>query len=271
MNAKPDGRTLGLLSGPGLLAASLIDDRIPNPAKDFTILGRIVRNRIVLATGKESPFQTFGDVLKTAEKRAIVFGVSEVGSTNLTNIILTSHLLGIETEFIAGYPGSLSTIMAALRGEVDLVSHTFQSMLPSINNGDLKPLLQISSERISAHSSLDGVPLLGGPGGVAAARAAALGRDREQSMSDAAAMIGLLGAGVLAAAPLGLAPSVQQCLEVSLHQVLTDPAFMEKAAIANRSLDVARGESALSDARAAAEGMKRFAPIVREAFRRLRG
>jgi len=271
MRAKPDGRSLGLLSGPGLLVASLVDDRIPDPAADFTILGRVVRNRIVICTGRDSPFETFEDVLKTAAKRSIVFGVSEVGSTNLINIVLTTHLLGIEAEYIAGFPGSVSTVMAALRGDIDLVSHTFQSVLPSIADGDLKPLLQINAERISPHSSLDGVALLGGEGGIAAKRAASLGRDIEETKSDAAAVTSLLGAGILVGAPLGLESSLHRCLENRLYEVLTDPAFVEKAAQANRSLDVARGEIALRDVRSAALRSKKFVPIVNEAFKKLRG
>ena len=104
-----------------------------------------------------------------------------------------------------GFPGSGSTVLAAFRGEIDLVSHTFQSILSSIEAGDLKPLLQIGTERISPHKSLEGVPLLGGAGGVAAIRAAARGEDIHQARRDAQAVIDLLGAGVLAAAPLGAA------------------------------------------------------------------
>jgi tripartite-type tricarboxylate transporter receptor subunit TctC len=271
MRARPDGRTLGLLSGPGLVTASLADEGIPDPSTDFTILGRIVRNRVVICAGRGSPFHTFEDVLTTAKERSIVFGVSEVGSTNLINIVLTSHLLGIEAEYIAGFPGSNSTVMAALRGEIDLVSHTYQSVLPAIEEGDLKPLLQISAERILPHSSLDGVPLLGGAGGVAAQRAATLGGDIDRARRDADAIISLLGAGILAAAPLGLEGGLHRCLESRLYQVLTDPAFAESAARANRSLDVARGGEALRDVRSAVMESRKFIPVVQAAFRKLRG
>jgi tripartite-type tricarboxylate transporter receptor subunit TctC len=271
MGAEPDGLTLGLLSGPGLLVASFVDEGIPDPGADFTILARIVRNKVVLCSGRDSPFENIRDVLKAADQRALVFGVSEVGSTNLINIILTTHLLGIDAEYIAGYQGTASTVMAALRGEVDLLSHTFESILPRIVDGELRPLLQISDERISPHKSLDGVALLGGDKGVAAIRAAELGGDVQESRRDADALASLMGAGLLVGAPLGMESSLNRCLEHRLYEVLTDPAFANRAGQATRSLDVARGERALMDFRTAAVGAKKFVPVVREAFRKLRG
>ena len=79
-----------------------------------------------------------------------------------------------------------------------------------------------------------------------------------------------LRAGLLVGAPLGLENGLYQCLENQLYDALTDPAFTDKAARADRSLDISRGERALMDLRTTARDAKKFLPIVRETFRKLR-
>jgi len=271
--AKADlnGLTLGILNGPGLLIASLTGEtKAPNPARDFTILGRVVRSRLVWVTGKNSPFKTMEDVLKESKKRPIIFGITEIGSTNSVNIAVASHILNIRPEYVAGYPGSRESSLAVLRGDVDIMSLTFESGLDRIESGDLRPLLQTSVERISPHPSLEGVALLGGKQGLAARQAAQIGHDVDEAIADAAALIGLVDAGRLIVAPLGFEENLLRCLEKRLYDVLTDPAFVKAATAAKRSLDVARGAQAHADVIAAVGKAKKLAPIVRDAIEEVR-
>jgi tripartite-type tricarboxylate transporter receptor subunit TctC len=237
----------------------------------FTILGRVARNHAVWFTAGRSPFQSIDQLLSEARRRSIVFGVPEVGSTNFVAIAITSFLLGINTEFIAGFSGSRETSLAVLRGDVDIGSFNFESVLDRTEAGDLRPLLQISSEQISGHSSLQDAPLLGGNAGVAARQALKLRRDVERATADAGAVAELAGAGRVIAAPLGLEEGLARCLEQRLHEALTNPAFEAAAAAASRSLNVARADEARADLQAAAEKAERFIPIVRETIRNLRG
>ncbi len=269
--ASPDGLTVGILSVPGLLVAALTGaTTAPNPAKDFTILARIARSRQIWATGSRSSFQSIGDVLKTAEKRPLVFGLAEVGRNSFVNIAVTSFLLGLDVEFVVGFAGNRAAGLAATRGDVDLVAYNFESILDQIEAGDLRPLLQISTDLISPHPSLKGVPLLGGDKGLAARRAGELGKDVEEAKEDANALAGLIGAGIVIAAPLGLEESLFRCLEQMLYKTLTDPAFEKAAAVANRSLDVARSSVAHSEIQATAKRVEKFLPIVQEAIRKVR-
>jgi tripartite-type tricarboxylate transporter receptor subunit TctC len=269
--SSPDGRTLGLINAPGLLVASLTGKtNAPNPARDFTILGRIVRNLHVCVTAGDSPLRTMDDILAESRKRPILVGISEAGSTNFVNLAVTADLLGINTEFIAGFGGSRETSLAVVRGDIDMAGFTFESILDRIEAQDLRPVLQISAERISPHASLEGVPLLGGDKGLAARRAAELGRDARKRQDEALALSGLTGMGLLVAAPPRMDESLFQCLDRKLHEALTDPAFQAAAAGANRSLDVGRAFEAQADIEAAAKQAEMFVPIIRETINKIR-
>src|SRR6185369_15071053 len=120
MNASPDGLTLGIMNVPGLMVAGLTGEaEVPDPAKDFTILGRVSRSWHVWAVGNRSPFQNIEELLAEAEKRAILFAIVELGSTSFVTISVSTHLLGVNFELVSGFSGMKNASMAALRGEVD--------------------------------------------------------------------------------------------------------------------------------------------------------
>ncbi len=269
--AKADGLTLGILDAAGLLGAVLTQEPgVPNPIEDFTILGRVVRNQQVWATGANSPFRTFDDVLEEANKKAILLGITDVGGTSFVNIAISSFLLGIQPEFVTGFKGSRGSSLAAIRGEVDCVALTFESILDRIEAGDLRPLLQISEEPIASHPSL-GVPLLGGEQGLAVRRARELGRNVEEAKTDTKALVSLIGAGRLIAAPPGLEESLFRCLEQGLYATLTDSSFIVAAVTAKRSLEVARAEEVRMDLQTAIARAEKFIPIIQEALKKVRG
>ena len=269
--ATPDGYTLGILNGPGLLTAFVSGiAAAPNPATDFTILGRIARSRQVWATGRNSGIRTLDDAIRRSERGPLVFGVREVGGTAFVNIAVTSDLLALPIEIVTGFVGNRDASLAALRGDVDLVAYTFESVRDRILTGDLRPLLQISDVPISDDPALAGVALLGGADGVAARRAAALGRSVTEATRNAQGISALIEAGRLIAAPPGLEPDLLRCLERAVAGALSDGAFVSSARSANRSLDVAGGREALETLRAAATYAQRFAAIVADAIRRVR-
>ena len=270
-DSRPDGATLGLVNGPGLLVASLTGElSAPNPATEFTVLARVASSRHVWATGANSGLNTLSDVFTEAEKRPIIFGVREVGGTAFVNIAVTTSLLGVDRKIVAGFRGNLDTTLAAVRGDVDLVTYTFESIRNQIVSEDLRPILQVSAVPISSDPLLDEVPLLGGEQGVAASRASVLGRDTSEAVRDAGALSALIGAGRIVVAPLGLDSQIQRCMEEALDISLTSDVFRATAANAHRSLNLASSDQALAELQAAVARADRFFPIVREAIREVR-
>ena len=269
--AKPDGATLGLVNGPGLLVAALTGEvSAPNPATEFTVLARVASSRHVWATGAQSNLHGLSDVFAEADERPIVFGVREAGGTAFVDIAVATSLLGLDREIVAGFRGNRDTTLAAVRGDIDLVAYTFESIRDQILSGDLRPILQISDVPISPDPLLDSVPLLGGEQGVAARRAAVLGRDSSQAIEDAGALSSMIGSGRLVVAPLGLDSQIRACMEEALFTTLASQAFRVTAANAHRSLNLARPDQALADLQGAVARADRFLPIIREAIREVR-
>ena len=271
VRSRPDGRTLGLISGSGMLAASVAGEtRAPDPATDFTVLGRVAGSEQVWATGRDSPLRTMDDVFAAARTRPIVFGTRDVGGLSFLSITLGSWLLGLPVEIVPGYGGTSGGVLAAVRGEVDLVSYDFDTIYGSIDGGDLRPLLQIAAAPVSADPALAGVPALGGPGGAAAARARARGMSVEEVLDDVGPFLDLVNAGRLVVAPPRMPATLSACLEEALLSVLRDTGFRRRAARARLSLDVAGSAGARGRLASAARRRGRFEPVIRAAIAELR-
>lgn len=269
-NAAPDGLTVGIVNAPALLVASLLgESEAPNPLRDFTILGRASRSRHVWATGGRSPLRTMDDVFARARGGPIVFAVDEVTSSGFVGAVLAAPLLGVDVAFVSGFAGSRENTMAAVRGEVDLVSVNFDSGRDRIESGDLRPLLQISDTPIAGHPSLAKVPLFAGPGGLAARRANP-GRDREEATADARAVAAIVGAGRIVVGPPGLPAPLFACLEGGLRAAAADPAFLKQAAAAERSVDTAPAAVASDELALVRERAPQFLPLLRAAVERAR-
>jgi len=266
-DAAPDGSTLGILNGPGMLIAGMIGETpVPDPLDDFKILGRVGRSKHVWATGGRSPYHTIEDLLSAAESRPLLFAVDKVGTASFTCAALGGSLVQVAVAFLAGFPGSRQTSLAAMRGDADLVSHTFESIADRIAAGDLRPLLQISSSPISGHPALAGVPTLGGGTGLAVKRAAASGLAPRGAEDDARAIANLIGAGRLVVAPPGLPANISGCLELALGRVFADTDFIEAVARAGRSLDTADADTTRADLIAVKSRSSRFLPVLKDAI-----
>jgi tripartite-type tricarboxylate transporter receptor subunit TctC len=270
-DARPDGRTVGILNAPGLLAASIsAGPSFPNPARDFSIVGRLGRGRAVVATGANSPLRTVEDLISRSQTKPLVFGLTGAGSNNLVAIAGITALLGLRTTYLAGYGGSREETLAVMRGEVDLVSTSYESLQSSLASGDVRPILQVSSETISTLPAMQGVARLAGPDGWAARRAAATGRTAAQAAEDAQALDDAFGAGIVVAAPKGLPAELLACLRARFDVAAADPLFLQAAKAADRALDTGNGVEGLKAIEAAEAHLVRFAPLIREAIERIR-
>jgi len=271
-DARPDGRTLGLLNAGALLMGQLIrDSAAPHPIDDFTLLGRISRTPQIWATAGDSPLKTMADVVAEARRRPLVFGITEFGANNALNAAVGARLLDLRHEIVPGYQGSRGLTLAAIRGEVDVVPLTLTARIAAIEAGDLQPLLQMASEPITDHPRLAPVPCIGGAEGVAVARARATGRDLEQTRADAEALALLLNSGRLAAAPHGLPSGLTACLRRQLAAALADPACSEAATAAHLVLEFGDAPFVRADLEQALAGAERFVPWLEAARRKVRG
>ena len=268
--ARTDGLTLGMCNGSGLLVAALTGVAgTPHPLHDLTILGRTGRNKGVLVTGKNSLIKTVDDLVKPSSRPLLA--AAALGSNSFLWAVVLSDLLHVAMRPMLGYNSSVSSALATMRGDVDVTTYSFQSLLPQIESGDLRPLLQLGDRPISGHPALSNVPLLGGSDGWAVGRAQASGRSPQAAEDDAAGLAALVAAGRLIVAPRGLEVEVLRCLDRAIGDILTDPRFATAMTRARRPLDTATREGAARDFAKASRQSARFMPLIREAVRTLRG
>lgn len=270
-DAAPDGKTLGILNGPGLMAASLSSDTpYPNPARDFDIIGRLQRNVHAILTGADTGPHDLAELLELQRGRRLLAGLTGLASSNVMALAVSASLVGLELDYIPGYPGSREELLGAMRGEVDIISATYESVRSNVASGDLRVLMQYSDGPIADDPELEGVPWLAGPDGWAARRAAEGGRTPEQAQADAAALIEYLGSGTVVAAPKGIPPDLLRCLRAQFLEAARTPEFAGAAEAARRTMDVAGGEEALAELAAAESTLARFASLVRDVIARAR-
>lgn len=270
-DAPPDGRTVGIMNAPGLFGAAFTGvDKFLNPARDFSVLGRLGRSRPVLAVAASSRLKTMEDLLDQQKTRPLLCGVSGIGSNSLLITAVCEALLGLRVDYLAGLSGSRDNMLSVLRGDTDLMSANLDSVQQAVDQGDLRVLLQIADGPINDDPALKTVAWLGGPDGWAARRASELGRDADRAMSDAGALIDFAGAGIIVTAPKQLPGELLACLRARLHEAASSSGFYSAARAAKRTPEVATGERAQADLSAAEQHVTRFAPIVGDAFRRAR-
>ena len=266
-DAAPDGKTLGLINASGLLAARAIeDDPAPDPTVDFTILGQVVSNQVVVFTGTATGFRDINDLLIAAQSRPIVVGVRDAGSTSLYSVPVTAELLGIEYALVSGYVGSAARTMALIRGEVDIIVGNFDSLKGQVRVGELIPLLQLTA---LVDDELD-IPQLGGPEGLARHRAGVTGRTPQQAEQAASDLAVIVGAGRLVVAPQDLPAGLSDCLDTELGKILQSAKLLQAADRAHLSIEYQNSASAHQNLMAGARGVDQFRDLISAAIRRAR-
>jgi tripartite-type tricarboxylate transporter receptor subunit TctC len=270
-HASPDGLTIGILNASGLMTPLLSgDSTVPNPFRDFTVLCRVSRSRHVWAASSESPLKTAADVLELSRRRPVIFPINDIGSESFISTTLPAKVLEIPIQIVAGYQGSPSGILAALRGEVDLVSYNTYSLFTEIKNGELRPLLQISDEPSSVDTAFRGVPLFAGHDGLAVDRARRLGHDMNAAQAEANAIATLIGVGRLVVAPPGMDPALSDLLIQKMDEVLRSSALRSISERSNLDLDFTDGKTALAEFTPIANRIDQFVPIIQSAIQRIR-
>ena len=266
--ARPDGRTIGILDGPGLLWGSASGDPgSPDLEGDFTLLARIARPPAVLSASARSGIRSVGGLLAAATQRRLVFGSTAPGSQNFVNAAVMAAVLGIEPNFVVGYPGSREVLMGLVRGDFDLTSLTVETAIDQIKSGDAIPLVTVVPEVTSA--VFDDVPSLDGPKGLIRTQPK-LFADPDRAALLVDALAGYLGAGRLIAAPAKLPDETRLCLADALRSVLSGPELQASAQRAGRALSPAFGEELRRDVRNARTHVGTIVPVVNEARRRVR-
>jgi tripartite-type tricarboxylate transporter receptor subunit TctC len=272
-DARADGRTIGIINASGLLAAGLMGQAIaPRPARDFTIIGRLVSNRMVLLTGRNSGLKTIGDVLRTSSSRSLLIGVRDAGSASFIAIPVMAVLIDLNYDLVSGYVGSPTRALAAIRGEIDLIIQDSGSIGRFVEDGELIPLLQVTQRErpvSSDHANdwLENVPLLED---IAVQRKDHTGLEPKETRQMAAALSSIIGAGRLIVGPAGMPEPLATCLVSALSATLDSSPLREAAKQAGLEIAPAGPDVTRRDLQAGSQALNQFSTLVRSAIAQTR-
>jgi tripartite-type tricarboxylate transporter receptor subunit TctC len=118
VNAPPDGLTILLIGGEGLLTAQLYG--LPGVNYDVrkqTWLARVSSEAKVILLGPKSPYQSLAEMQKS--DRPVLWGASGKTDGNADFSAILAYAIGMKTKIIIGYKGSSGMNLAIQNGEVD--------------------------------------------------------------------------------------------------------------------------------------------------------
>lgn len=143
--AEPDGLTICMTSGAGMLFAQL--RKLPGVKFDLQKhiwLGRVAAEAHVMIVSTKSPFKNFDDIL--AYKEPYNFAASGVGSDDYIVVEIIRDALNLPLKQIVGYEEG-SEWLAVVKGEAWGSQGSWSTVRQFIDTGDALPVLQITTER----------------------------------------------------------------------------------------------------------------------------
>lgn len=143
-----DGYTLALFSNGTAISVGLFNALRFDPVKDFVPVSSLGFFEFVLATGGDSRFRSLGDFISEARAKpgTLNVGTIAVGSTQNLSAELFKSLAGVDFRIVP-YRNTPDIVLAALRGDVDLMIDSFASMQSNFTGGRLRPLATSSAAR----------------------------------------------------------------------------------------------------------------------------
>ena len=148
--AAPDGYTLLFNTiGPVAVNVSLFGDKLPyDPVKDLAPVSLVTKMPNLLTVNPTVPVRSVPELIKMAKKQPekLRYGTAGPGTTQhlsgeLLNTIAGIHLVAIP------YKSSAQMTTDAIGGQIEVLFHNAQVLLPHVKAGTLRPLAITSARR----------------------------------------------------------------------------------------------------------------------------
>ena len=166
--AAPDGYTLLVTGGGSLSVLPALRNNLPyDVARDFVPITQLVSAPVVIITPAGRPFQKLADVIAAAKARPNGIRYATYGAGSAPHLAgeLLASTTGTDLEAIP-YKGASESLVALLRGEVDLGFETLSAASAHVKAGRLR-ILSLNGEQRSSFAPE--VPGMGEQGLAAAA------------------------------------------------------------------------------------------------------
>src|SRR5579871_4003867 len=152
--SKPDGYTIGILNIPGMFILQQQQGTGAYDLSKFSWIGTMGEGeRYAISVGAKSPLKSFADLKALSAKRPVKFSVTGPEGTAYAATMIGTQLLGIRTQLISGYKGSVDYVVAAIRGDSDAVIAAIPTTMRFARGGQVRVLASFET-----HSSIPGIP-----------------------------------------------------------------------------------------------------------------
>ena len=101
----------------------------------------------IVATSVKKPYQTFADVIAAAKTRPVTYGTSGPGSSGHLAMVMLGRKAGVPLDHVP-YKGAGPAINDALGGHIDLICASVAALLPQIQAGNLRAVMQMGPTRL---------------------------------------------------------------------------------------------------------------------------
>lgn len=223
-NSRPDGLTIGLINGSGLVVSALAGiSGADYDLNRFEYLGRIVADARVLVVGADSEYDSFAELLEAGSAARI--GATGLGGSTYLDAIVMNEAFDGEIGIIHGFDSSSIIQQAMLRKNIAGTWGSWGSLLEPVSAGRQKVILQSGTARLAA---LPDVPTAFELAGTTA--------DPEWTRAILNAWESLQAVGRPVAAPPETPPERVEFLANALSSALHDPELVATAERSRRML-----------------------------------
>lgn len=223
--SKPDGRTVMIIQTGAAVINELAEVKgIRYESDKYTWLARVTSSPNVLVSRPKSPIQKMAD-MQSLNREVAIASIGRDFSTMTAILMLKAFDIPYRT--VMGYSGSGEQIMAVIRGDADVCALSISTLKPSIDAGELHPLMVLGNMETNMpkfHEIADRLKI----------------SEKNRTMLDSlAAILDIYRA--IAASP-GLSPELTRIMRTAFKKAFTDPDFLASAKKSNRPVHYLDGE-----------------------------
>jgi tripartite-type tricarboxylate transporter receptor subunit TctC len=155
MGSKPDGYTLGNITYGGIVTA-VYQQIIPGyDLKKLTPICLVTEERDAIMVGRDTPYQTFDDLIQAARARPGQIPVGDQGIGSRVNLVLrkVEAKYGVEFRKIS-YTSSAPQIEAMLNKEIEVAITSLGDFASLLQSGEARGLIEFSTVRNKAYPTV---------------------------------------------------------------------------------------------------------------------
>ncbi len=164
--APPDGYTLGLASGgPITINIQMVEKPRYDPVKDFTPIGLVTVNDMVLIVTNSFPAKDFTEFVAEVKKNPGKYSYASAGLGLPTHLggELLKQTVGLDMQHVP-YKGDAPALVDVIAGNVPMMVAAFGSAANQIKAGQVRAIAVFSKARVPNAPTIPTVAEMGYPG-----------------------------------------------------------------------------------------------------------